>query len=47
MASSSTPDDAMRRCASTPSTFFDVEGQDLVTAFEQIASEITKLKLTQ
>lgn len=39
--------DQMRQCASTPSTFFDVQGQDLITAFEQIASEITKLQLTQ
>ncbi len=35
----------MRGCASSPSHFYDVDGLDLDAAFQQIATNITKLKL--
>ncbi len=35
----------MRNCASSPSHFYDVDGLDLDAAFQQIATNITKLKL--
>lgn len=35
----------MRSCASSPSHFYDVDGLDLDAAFQQIATNITKLKL--
>ncbi|MEM7190214.1 MAG: Tad domain-containing protein [Pseudomonadota bacterium] len=37
----------MADCASSASTFYDVDGIDLVAAFEQIAQDISKLRLTE
>ncbi len=37
----------MRQCASTPNYFIRVVGNDLETAFDQIANAISKLRLTQ
>lgn len=41
--------DAIRDCSSTPSStyFFDVDGLDIGTAFELIASNLSQLRLTQ
>lgn len=38
---------ALLDCASSPSHYFDVEGTDIADAFDAIANEITRLKLTQ
>jgi len=37
----------MADCASSASTFYDIDGINLVAAFEQIAQDISKLRLTQ
>ena len=37
----------MQTCASSPLLFFDVDGQDLYDAFEQILGDIAKLQLTR
>jgi hypothetical protein len=37
----------MEKCATTPSHFFRVAGPDIITAFQQIANDIGKLRLTQ
>ncbi len=38
--------DEMRKCASSPSHFFRVEGRDITKAFEAIARQINQLRLT-
>lgn len=37
----------MRNCASSPAHYFDVEGTEIVAAFQSIARQINQLKLTQ
>ena len=39
--------DVMKKCASSPSHFFRVEGVELTDAFSAIASQINQLRLTQ
>lgn len=39
--------DVMRRCASSPSHFFRVEGVEITSAFQAIARQINQLRLTQ
>jgi len=38
---------SMRSCASSVSHFYDVDGLDLASAFQQIATTISKLKLVE
>lgn len=39
--------DRLRNCASTASHYYDVDGQDIGYAFQNIASQINQLRLTQ
>ncbi|WP_254796758.1 hypothetical protein [Sulfitobacter albidus] len=39
--------DVMKRCASSPSHFFRVEGVEITSAFKAIARQINQLRLTQ
>lgn len=39
--------DRLRNCASTPSHYYDVDGLDIGYAFQNIASQINQLRLTQ
>lgn len=43
----STADDLMSACASSPSYFFDVDGDEIDYAFDSISSSIQKLQLTE